>query len=59
VADHILDIEAIATANPSIAVLVNEESEFEPLSAALGAKLRDRNIKAAPCKDGSLPQGWL
>ncbi len=59
VADRILDVEAIATAIPSIAVLVNEESEFEPLAAALGAKLQDRNIKVAPCKDGSLPQGWL
>ncbi|RWM07960.1 ATP-binding domain-containing protein [Mesorhizobium sp.] len=53
-ADRILEVEAIVTAVPSIAVLVNEESEVEPLAAALGAKLQDRNIKAAPCKDGKV-----
>ena len=53
-ADRILEIEAIVRAIPSIAVLVNEESEVEPLAVALGAKLEDRNIKAAPCKDGNV-----
>lgn len=53
-ADRILEVEAIVTAVPSIAVLVNEEREVEPLAAALGAKLQDRNIKAAPCKDGKV-----
>jgi hypothetical protein len=53
-ADRILEVEAIVTAIPSIAVLVNDETEVEPLAAALGAKLEDRNIKAAPCKDGKV-----
>lgn len=53
-ADRIFEVEAIVTTVPSIAVLVNEESEVEPLAAALGRKLQDRNIKAAPCKDGKV-----
>lgn len=52
--DRILEVEAIVTAIPSIAVLVNEESEVEPLASALGARLQDRNIKAAACKDGKV-----
>ncbi|MER9168528.1 ATP-binding domain-containing protein [Mesorhizobium australicum] len=53
-ADRILEVEAIVTAIPSIAVLVNDESEVEPLAAALGARLEDRNIKAAACKEGKV-----
>ena len=37
---------------PSIAILVNAESEVEPMAKAMNALLEDINLLAAPCRDG-------
>ena len=39
---------------PSIAVLVNDEAQVEPLAAALNELLEDISLSAVACKDGKV-----
>ena len=49
-----MEIERFTGELPSIAVLVNAESEVGPLAAALAAGLVDRNIRAVSCPNGQV-----
>lgn len=49
-----MEIERFTGELPSIAVLVNAESEVGPLAAALDAVLVDRNIRAVSCPNGQV-----
>lgn len=51
-AERISEIEGLTGSLPSIAVLVNEEGEVEPLAKALDAALSDKNLRAVPCIHG-------
>lgn len=51
-AERIREIEAFVKKLPSIAVLVLQESEVQPLAEALSSQLADNNILAVPCRDG-------
>jgi hypothetical protein len=51
-AQRIREIEAFAKMLPSIAVLVTNEAEVEPLAQVLSEHLLDANINAVPCRDG-------
>ncbi|MNR96916.1 hypothetical protein D3C71_384310 [compost metagenome] len=51
-ADRILEIEKMTGQLPSLAILVNAESEVKPLAAALDERLADHNIKCMACVDG-------
>jgi UvrD-like helicase C-terminal domain len=46
------EIENLTGSLPSIAVLVNEEAEVEPLAQALDATLADKNLHAVACVRG-------
>jgi len=52
ITDRIAEIEQITGVLPSLAVLVNTESEVEPLAEALGALLAERNTRCTPCLRG-------
>jgi hypothetical protein len=49
-----VEIERFTGELPSIAVLVNAESEVGPLAAALDAVLVDRNIRVVSCPNGQV-----
>ncbi|WGD52391.1 ATP-binding domain-containing protein [Bradyrhizobium sp. CB1650] len=51
-ADRIGEIENLTGSLPSIAVLVNEEAEVEPLAQTLDAALADKNLHAVACVRG-------
>jgi DNA helicase IV len=51
-AARISEIERLTGALPSIAVLVNEEEEVEPLAKALDATLAEHSIRAVACLNG-------
>ena len=51
-ADRVREIEAFVKSLPSIAVLVMNEADVEPLAQALSERLADTNIRAVPCRDG-------
>jgi DNA helicase IV len=51
-AQRIGEIENLTGSLPSIAVLVNEEAEVEPLAQALDATLADKNLHAVACVRG-------
>ena len=51
---RIQDIERMVGTVPTIAVLVNEEADVEPLATALDARLEDVSLSAVPCKDGKV-----
>ena len=49
---RIREIEKVVGKVPTIAVLVNDEAEVEPLAEALNERLEEINLTAAACKDG-------
>ncbi|WMT76305.1 ATP-binding domain-containing protein [Bradyrhizobium sp. Ash2021] len=51
-AQRIGEIEDLTGSLPSIAILVNEEAEVEPLAKALDATLADKNLHAVACVHG-------
>ncbi len=51
-ADRILEIEKLTGRLPSLAILVNAESEVKPLAASLDERLADHNIKCTACVEG-------
>lgn len=51
-AKRIKEIEQFTGAVPSIAVLVNQESELQPLADALNVALNEVSIRAIPCPKG-------
>ena len=51
-ASRIKEIERIAGALPSIAVLVNGEEEVDNLASALNDDLTNENIRCTPCPNG-------
>jgi adenylate kinase family enzyme len=56
--DRITEVEQEVDTLPSIAILVNHESEVKPLAEALNEELEDLNIRAVACSDGqSLGEG--
>lgn len=52
IARRVLEIQRKVGRFPSIAVLVHQESEVEPLASALGARLRDDNAAVVACPQG-------
>ncbi|MCC5987218.1 MAG: ATP-binding domain-containing protein [Pararhodobacter sp.] len=52
--ERIQEIETIVGKVPTIAVLVNDEQEVEPLAKALDHRLQDINLSAVACKDGKV-----
>ncbi|MGF1731231.1 ATP-binding domain-containing protein [Photobacterium kasasachensis] len=55
---RITEVEQTVNTLPSIAILVNHESEVKPLAEALTEELEDLNIRAVACSDGqSLGEG--
>lgn len=53
-AQRIVEIERFTKTLPSIAVLVNSETEVGPMAEALTAALADRHILAVACRDGKV-----
>lgn len=53
-ARRIVEIEEFVRELPSIAILVNSESEVRPIADALGEALLDNNIRVIPCPDGQV-----
>ena len=53
-AKRILEIEAFVRELPSIAVIVNSESEVRSVAHALDEALIDHNIRVIPCPDGKV-----
>lgn len=53
-AERIREIDSTLQKATTIAVLVNDEEEVEPLARALGERLEEINLKAVPCKDGKV-----
>jgi DNA helicase IV len=51
-AARIMEIENFTASLPSLAVLVNEEADVEPIAKALDAALADANIRAKACVRG-------
>ncbi len=51
-AERIQEIEQFTGSVPSIAVLVNQESELQPLADALNVALNEVSIRAIPCPKG-------
>jgi DNA helicase IV len=51
-AARIGEIERLTGTLPSIAILVNEEEQVEPLAKALDAALAERSIRAVACSNG-------
>lgn len=51
-ASRIVEIEKFTGKLPSIAVLVNDKAELEPLAASLDEALHESNIRAVACPDG-------
>jgi DNA helicase IV len=51
-AERIQEIERFTGSVPSIAVLVNQESELQPLADALNIALNEVSIRAIPCPKG-------
>ncbi|ADU38098.1 ATP-binding domain-containing protein [Variovorax paradoxus] len=49
---RIREIEAFVKRLPSIAVLVMNEAEVQPLAESLSDRLADNNIRAVACRDG-------
>lgn len=49
---RIREVERLTGEFPSIAVLVNDKSELEPLARALNEALEDINLRATACPDG-------
>jgi superfamily I DNA/RNA helicase len=52
--DRILEIERLTGSLPSIAVLVNQELEVQPLADALQQALADHNIQCSACPNGQV-----
>jgi hypothetical protein len=52
IARRVLEIQRKVGRFPSIAVLVHQESEVEPLASALGDRLRDDNAAVVSCPQG-------
>lgn len=52
--DRILEIERLTGSLPSIAVLVNQEAEVQPLADALQRALADHNIQCSACPNGQV-----
>lgn len=52
--DRIRDIENMVGKVPTIAVLVNDEQEVEPLALALEERLKEINLPVEACKDGKV-----
>jgi superfamily I DNA and RNA helicase len=53
-ASRIIEIEEFVLELPSIAVLVNSESEVRPIADALSDVLAEKNIRVIPCPDGQV-----
>jgi superfamily I DNA/RNA helicase len=51
-ADRIREIDTIVGRPPTIAVLVNDETQVEPLATALNERLEEVSLSAVACKDG-------
>ena len=51
-ADRIGEIERFTRTLPTIAILVNDEEEVEPIAAALNGALSPQNIRAVACPHG-------
>ncbi|MCW9054972.1 MAG: ATP-binding domain-containing protein [Candidatus Pacebacteria bacterium] len=51
---RIQEIDRIVPKGTTIAVLVNNEEQVEPLAAELNAHLEDINLSAVACKDGKV-----
>ena len=52
--DRIREIENMVGKVPTIAVLVNDEQEVEPLALALEERLQEINLPVEACKDGKV-----
>ena len=51
---RIREIENIVGTIPTIAILVNDEGQVEPLATALQKRLEDINLRVEACKDGKV-----
>ena len=51
-AHRIREIDTIVGRPPTIAVLVNDETQVEPLATALNERLEEISLSAVACKDG-------
>ena len=52
--DRIQEIDRLVQRSTTIAVLVNEEEDVEPLALELNARLEEISLKAVACKDGKV-----
>lgn len=53
-AKRIVEVEKTVSSLPSIAVLVSEEADVEPIARALDRKLEEESITVIACRDGQV-----